>query len=390
VHADISKLASSAPAAPRPKPASTMPPMDLKGGYFVPEWGVMPPKGAWVLEVIRDNKHIANVELIASHHVFGRNHTCETVCEHTSLSRFHAAVAHHISGAVYVIDLASSHGTFLSEQRLPKGVPTLLEEGCSIRLGGSTRRYRLKCKRPLSPVPVIDPNDEDSVVAYNTFFNKRRAFQGSAAGSAPSRSDHGSSISKRMARVSFGSDQDGKVLEETIGFSDGSGFAVGVGPKGVDRLSAASSEPVVGKFGALVSSTIVVPKPNQGTSGLATTPGRKPSNPGTAKHRNVGLWASSPKATALLHRATLPVVSLAIPSLGRSGSLYDDLPTDGSCTSSWAASPAEIEMDISNNDSDDEIDRRKKQKTGGIGTKVSKDRGDFLRKSTTVEDKLER
>lgn len=91
-----------------------------------------------------------------------------------------------------------------------------------------------------------------------------------------------------------------------------------------------------------------------------------------------------------MFRATLPVVSLAIPSLGRSGSLYDDLPTDGSCTSSWAASPAEIEMDISNNDSDDEIDRRKKQKTGGIGTKVSKDRGDFLRKSTTVEDKLER
>lgn len=61
--------------------------------------------------------------------------------------------------------------------------------------------------------------------------------QGSAAGSAPSRSDHGSSISKRMARVSFGSDQDGKVLEETIGFSDGSGFAVGVGPKVCEERS---------------------------------------------------------------------------------------------------------------------------------------------------------
>jgi hypothetical protein len=87
--------------------------------------------------------------------------------------------------SVYVIDLGSVHGTFVSNERLSKDNPVELEVGQSLRFAASTRSYVLR-KNILVPSsaassqspanfvypPAPDPADQEAVVAYNTSLNR--------------------------------------------------------------------------------------------------------------------------------------------------------------------------------------------------------------------------
>jgi hypothetical protein len=89
------------------------------------------------------------------------------------------------SCSVYVIDLGSVHGTFVSNERLSKDNPVELEVGQSLRFAASTRSYVLR-KNILVPSsatssqspanfvypPAPDPADQEAVVAYNTSLNR--------------------------------------------------------------------------------------------------------------------------------------------------------------------------------------------------------------------------
>ena len=77
-------------------------------------------------------------------YVAGRLPEVEITLEHPSVSRRHAAVMHHRSGAVYIMDLGSAHGTFLNGRRLPPQEPTQWREGAAVNFGASSRAFVLR------------------------------------------------------------------------------------------------------------------------------------------------------------------------------------------------------------------------------------------------------
>jgi hypothetical protein len=79
--------------------------------------------------------------------------------------------------------MGSVHGTFVANERLTKDSPVELEVGQSLRFAASTRTYVLRKNNaalfPATPVPSElnllsppNPDDLDSVVAYNTILNR--------------------------------------------------------------------------------------------------------------------------------------------------------------------------------------------------------------------------
>ncbi|CAI7891462.1 unnamed protein product [Closterium sp. NIES-53] len=123
-----------------------------------PEWAVVPKPGVYSLEVLKDGVSAGSIPLDKKRALFGRQTTtCDYVLEHPSLSRQHAAVVHRKNGSVFVIDLGSVHGTYVSNERLLKDIPVEIEPGQSLRFAASTRTYVLRkaipAALPPSPLP---------------------------------------------------------------------------------------------------------------------------------------------------------------------------------------------------------------------------------------------
>ncbi|GFR47234.1 hypothetical protein Agub_g8918, partial [Astrephomene gubernaculifera] len=75
--------------------------------------------------------------------VWGRSPDCDVVAEHGSISRQHAAVSVDRSGAVFVTDLQSGHGTKVGDMWIKPNAPRQLQPGQAVSLGASTRSYKL-------------------------------------------------------------------------------------------------------------------------------------------------------------------------------------------------------------------------------------------------------
>ncbi|KAL6492825.1 hypothetical protein OROGR_032584 [Orobanche gracilis] len=76
--------------------------------------------------------------------VVGRHPDCNIKLEHPSISRFHLRIHSKPSfRSLYVTDLSSVHGTWISEKRIEPDVRMKLNEGDTLRLGASSRLYRL-------------------------------------------------------------------------------------------------------------------------------------------------------------------------------------------------------------------------------------------------------
>ncbi|GLT52235.1 hypothetical protein SLA2020_255840 [Shorea laevis] len=74
----------------------------------------------------------------------GRHPDCNIMLTHPSISRFHLQInSRPSSQKLSVVDLSSVHGTWVSEKKIESGVPVEMKEGDTIRVGGSTRIYRL-------------------------------------------------------------------------------------------------------------------------------------------------------------------------------------------------------------------------------------------------------
>ncbi|XP_044476135.1 FHA domain-containing protein PS1-like isoform X2 [Mangifera indica] len=107
----------------------------------------------------------------------GRHPDCHIMLTHPSISRFHLQIhAKPYSRNLSVIDLSSVHGTRVSERKIEPCVPVELNEGDTLKIGGSTRVYRLHWI-PLSQaydmdysfvseldVPVAEEQEEESQV----------------------------------------------------------------------------------------------------------------------------------------------------------------------------------------------------------------------------------
>ena len=147
--------AAPPPRAPPPPQPAAKPPAPQAGGFTTPAWCVLPRQPCTTrLAVHRGSDLVDVVPLgLKSSFVTGRSPEVDIVLEHPSASRRHAMVLHHRSGAVYLLDLGSAHGTFLGGKRLTHHEPTVWAEGVRCVFGASSRAYVLLVTPPSSALP---------------------------------------------------------------------------------------------------------------------------------------------------------------------------------------------------------------------------------------------
>jgi WD repeat-containing protein 70 len=111
------------------------------------EWCVPPaPTSPPVLVVAsKDGEEVSRTDISGrAVTTFGRNSAMSDVAlDHPSLSRRHAAVVRDAEGSVLLVDLGSSHGTFLNGTRLDQFRPAPLGPSDTFAFGASTRTYRV-------------------------------------------------------------------------------------------------------------------------------------------------------------------------------------------------------------------------------------------------------
>ncbi|CAM6023560.1 unnamed protein product [Sphagnum balticum] len=266
-------------APPAPLPSSSTATGSGGSNWQPPDWAVEFKPGVYVLEVLKEGGVVDKVCLEKKRALFGRQALmCDYVLDHPSVSRQHAAVVQHKNGSVYVIDLGSVHGTFVSNERLSKDNPVELEVGQSLRFAASTRSYVLR-KNILVPSsaassqspanfvypPAPDPADQEAVVAYNTSLNRLGVPSPTSLATnlqskprdgltevtrKPEQQSEKRAKRARISRVSF-RDEHGGVLVDVVGISDGADVSTEPGPIGVREGS------LVGKYESLVQVTVI-------------------------------------------------------------------------------------------------------------------------------------
>ena len=108
------------------------------------EWAVPRPVGL-SLVCTKDGEALPNVDVPAkATYTFGRNSTMsDVVLDHPSLSRQHAALAFDSSGQAFLVDLGSTHGTFVNGERCEPRVRRAISASDSFNFGGSKRSFSL-------------------------------------------------------------------------------------------------------------------------------------------------------------------------------------------------------------------------------------------------------
>ncbi|XP_050296842.1 nuclear inhibitor of protein phosphatase 1 [Anthonomus grandis grandis] len=216
--------------------------------YEVPNWAGKPPVGLH-LDVLKGDKLIQKLMIDQKKcYLFGRNAQMNDFCiDHASCSRVHAAfVWHKHLNRAFLVDLGSTHGTFIGTLRLEGYKPTQLPIDSSFHFGASTRNYIIR-ERPQTGIrPIIDeiekageeseggllglPETEmelDNLTEFNTAHNRRI----SMLGISDDNEKRNKSRKRKRTTVSFNED------EEIIN------------PEDID--------PSIGRFRNLIQTTVV-------------------------------------------------------------------------------------------------------------------------------------
>lgn len=69
---------------------------------------------------------------------------CDVPLDHPSASRQHAALCHHNDGRIFLIDLGSTHGTFLDGSQMPANKPVVLKNGTKIKFGQMDAKFVMR------------------------------------------------------------------------------------------------------------------------------------------------------------------------------------------------------------------------------------------------------
>ncbi|XP_050543818.1 nuclear inhibitor of protein phosphatase 1 [Daktulosphaira vitifoliae] len=136
--------------------------------YDVPNWAGKPPVGLH-LDVLKGDKLIQKLMLDQKKcYLFGRNAQMSDFCiDHQSCSRVHAAFVYHKHlNRAFLVDLGSTHGTYIGSIRIEAHRPTQLPINSQFHFGASTRTYIIR-ERPQStsafgPRPIMDQLERES------------------------------------------------------------------------------------------------------------------------------------------------------------------------------------------------------------------------------------
>ncbi|KDP30292.1 hypothetical protein JCGZ_17162 [Jatropha curcas] len=117
----------------------------IKNGAILKNIFVMNKPPPLELDLIANVENVENPDGEAEEIlIVGRHPDCNIVLMHPSISRFHLQINSKLSARkLFVTDLSSVHGTWVSEKKIEPGFRVELNEGDTIRVGGSTRVYRL-------------------------------------------------------------------------------------------------------------------------------------------------------------------------------------------------------------------------------------------------------
>ncbi|CAH1393039.1 unnamed protein product [Nezara viridula] len=114
--------------------------------YDIPTWAGKPPVGTH-LDVMKEDKLVQKLMLDEKKcYLFGRNPQMNDICiDHQSCSRVHAAFVYHKHlQRAFLVDLGSTHGTFIGSLRLESHKPTQLPPDSTFHFGASTRNYIMR------------------------------------------------------------------------------------------------------------------------------------------------------------------------------------------------------------------------------------------------------
>ncbi|XP_050403115.1 nuclear inhibitor of protein phosphatase 1 [Patella vulgata] len=226
----------------------------LVNNFEVPSWAGKPAPGLH-LDVIKEGKMVQKLMIDEKKcYFFGRNkQLCDFCIDHASCSRVHAALVWHKHLArPFIMDLGSTHGTYIGRMRLEKRKPQQVPIDSELHFGASTRIYIIR-ERP-QPLGFDDkekhdehegnllglPQTEtelDNLTEYNTATNRRIASVAEVSNKNPLKRKK-----KGISHISFNED------EEVIN------------PEDID--------PSVGRFRNLVQTTVIPSKRTKIDHGL--------------------------------------------------------------------------------------------------------------------------
>ncbi|CAK1543620.1 unnamed protein product [Leptosia nina] len=235
--------------------------------YEVPSWAGKPPTGLH-LDVLKGDKLIQKLMIDEKKcYLFGRNPQMNDFCiDHASCSRVHAAFVYHKHlNRAFLVDLGSTHGTYIGKLRLEANKPTQLPIDSNFHFGASTRNYIIRERPTGNSRGIMEelPNTEtegallglpetqtelDNLTEFNTAHNRRISMLG-----IPTNDDADvikpPTGTKRSASMPGGVP---KKQKRNVSFNEE-----------VDIINPEDIDPSVGRFRNLVRSTIV---PNSSVS----------------------------------------------------------------------------------------------------------------------------
>lgn len=284
--------------------------------YEIPNWAGKPPTGLH-LDVLKGDKLIQKLMLDQKKcYLFGRNPQMNDFCiDHASCSRVHAAFVYHKHlNRAFLVDLGSTHGTYIGKMRLESNKPTQLPIDSMFHFGASTRNYVIR-ERPsgntggiMEDLPSMEAEgallglpetqtELDNLTEFNTAHNRRISMLGiSTDDGADAIKPPGTGL-KRSASTGGHS---GPIKKQKRGVSFN---------EDVDIINPEDIDPTVGRFRNLIKTTIVPTANSLGTRKM------KLQNPDEGHHH-----------------------SLRLTELARAAPLYADLPAPTSHVTPVSAS----------------------------------------------------
>ncbi|XP_064627026.1 nuclear inhibitor of protein phosphatase 1-like [Lineus longissimus] len=195
----------------------------LVNNFEVPSWAGKPPPGLH-LDVTKDGKMVQKLMIDEKKcYFFGRNkQLCDFPIDHQSCSRVHSALIWHKHLArPFIIDLGSTHGTYIGSIRLENKKPQAVPLETELHFGASTRKYLIR-ERPQSMQTGHGDDDKtddkeggllglpetetelDNLTEFNTAHNRRVTNMGDL----PDNSKNPLKRKRASTRIKFNEDEE--------------------------------------------------------------------------------------------------------------------------------------------------------------------------------------